>query len=75
MSQVKEKSVDVLLAEVEQIWPGSFWLLAKGRATELEPMYGFQAIWGSGKVLCEGEGDSQEAAIAAALAQPRINHA
>jgi len=66
-AQRDEATVTELLDAVERRWPGSFWHFAKGRLSATEPLYGFQVLFGSDEILAEGEGESAELAIRAAL--------
>lgn len=64
-----------LLCEVERRWPGCFWLIAKGRLSAAEPMFGFQVLFGADEILTEGEGDSAASAIRAAIAKAESSNA
>jgi len=60
-------SEGTFVAEIERVWPGSFWHLAKGRARADEPLFGFQVLFGTDEVLAEGDGASPAEAISAAI--------
>lgn len=69
MAAMEGVTLPELLAHVELIWPGSFWLLAKGKLSSAEPLFGFQVLFGADEVLAEGEGETAVAAIHAAIAK------
>ncbi len=63
------RSIEETLALVDAKWPGCFWFMAKGRLTPSEPLYAFQVLSDidSEKVLSQGEAETLQAAISAAL--------
>lgn len=60
-------ALDLLLREIEARYPRSNWIMAKGRLNPSEPLYGFQVLQGTDVVLAEGEGNTPDEAIAAAI--------
>lgn len=66
-ADAQEPEMSRLLGKVETKWPDGFWLLGRGKVSEDEPLYGFQVLFGIDEVLADGEGDTPEQAIQAAL--------
>jgi hypothetical protein len=62
-------SLDAAIALTERVLPGSWWIIAKGKMTDAEPLYGAQMLFGADDVIGEGEGPTP--AIALVLATLR----
>lgn len=60
-------SIDAAKALVERVLPGVFWMLAKGRASEAEPMFGCYLLFGTEEVIGDGEAATAPLAILVAL--------
>lgn len=59
-------SIDAALALVERVLPGSWYVLAKGRLSEAEPLYACELLLGQDEQLGIAEGQNQPLAIIAA---------
>lgn len=64
---VLENDITGALAQVDKIFPLYDWVLAKGKVTELEPLYAFQLMAGN-QVVSQGEDDDMIAAMVKAVA-------
>lgn len=60
-------SIDAALALVERKLPGAWYVLAKGRMTEAEPLFGCELLFGAEEQLGIEAGHTQALAIVAAL--------
>lgn len=58
--------IKAALAFSEELVPGAFWMMGKGRVRAAEPLYAFQLMFGTEQVLGEAEANSPETAILAA---------
>lgn len=63
MSDMRE-ALTKLEREIDARWPGSYWILGKGRTRPYEPLWGLQVFNAdTGAVLGEAEGDTPYDAI------------
>ena len=60
-------NIEQALRQVDEHFPGAFWLLGKGKASAAEKLYGFQVLFGTDEVLSDGEADDPVSAILAAI--------
>ena len=61
-------SIDAALALVERVRPGCWYVMAKGRLTDAEPLYGCELLrGGTDEQLAISEGHTQPVAILSAL--------
>jgi hypothetical protein len=66
-------SLDAVTALIEQVLPGVFWIMSKGRARRDEPLYAAEMLFGTDEILGEAEADSAPLALLAALLSAKIN--
>lgn len=60
-------SVDAAIALVDFAMPGAWYVIAKGRLTSAEPLYGCELLFGSDEQLGIADGPTQPLAIVLAL--------
>lgn len=69
-------SLDATLELVERVLPGVWWITAKGKLREAEPLYGVQLKFGADETISEGEHEANPClAMLSALLRAKIAEA
>jgi len=69
-------SPDAALALLEEVTPGVFYVIAKGRTRSTEPLYGVRLMFGTDEVIAEAEHDDLcRCILSAILARCTLSHA
>ena len=66
-------SLDAAIALTERLLPGIWWVIAKGKTTLAEPMYGAQLFFGEHEEFAPGEGPTPAIALLIATLKAHDN--
>ena len=66
-------SIDAAVALIEQVLPGAFWIMSRGRLQIEEPLYAIELLFGTDEILGEAESNSLPIAICLAVLRAKLS--